>query len=113
MSDPIVTNPELYRVVFENERVRVLEYYDVPGQSTTPHSHPDSVMITLSGFRRRLVSGDNDVEVELPQFAARWLHAQERSGVNIGSSPTHTIFVELKEPRQDEAGPAPLGPSQS
>lgn len=44
--DPVVANPKLYRVVFENERVRVLEYRDEPGDRTVPHSHPDSVMGT-------------------------------------------------------------------
>jgi hypothetical protein len=43
-SDPVHTDPSLYRVVFENERVRVLEYRDVPGVRTHPHAHPDSVM---------------------------------------------------------------------
>ncbi len=28
--DPVETNPDHYRVVFENERVRVLEYTDSP-----------------------------------------------------------------------------------
>ena len=52
--DPTVTNPTLYRTVFENDRVRVLEYRDHPGDVTTPHRHPDSVMVTLSGFDRRI-----------------------------------------------------------
>lgn len=38
--DPAVTNPDLYTVVFENDRVRVLEYHDRPGDRTTPHGHP-------------------------------------------------------------------------
>ena len=63
--DPVETNPDHYQVVFENERVRVLEYRDRPGDITTPHRHPDSVMYTLSSFRRRLVSGDERREVEL------------------------------------------------
>jgi hypothetical protein len=98
MPDPVETNPDLYRVVFENERVRVLEYLDHPGDATTPHSHPDSVMVTLSSFRRRLTSGGNEVEVDIPAFQTRWLDAQEHSGTNIGDTETHTIFVELKEP---------------
>lgn len=98
MPDPVETDPELYHVLFENERVRVLEYLDHPGDATSPHSHPDSVMVTLSGFQRRLRSGDSEVEVELPAFQARWLDAQEHSGTNIGETDTHTIFVELKEP---------------
>lgn len=110
--DPSVTNPDLYRVIFENDRVRVLEYRDHPGDKTTPHAHPDSVMVTLSSFRRRLVGDGQEVDVELTSGQVRWLGAQEHSGQNIGESETHAIFVELKEPRLGEApGPARLGPS--
>lgn len=35
MNDPVTTNPGLYHLVFENDRVRVLEYLDGPGDSTT------------------------------------------------------------------------------
>jgi beta-alanine degradation protein BauB len=112
MADPVQTNPELYRVVFENDRVRVLEYQDGPGDRTSPHQHPDSVMVTLSSFRRRLVHGEREVDVELGAFETRWLDAQEHSGVNIGDTPTHSIFVELKEPG-GSSGPSPLGPAGS
>jgi len=96
--NPTTSNPDLYTVMFENDRVRVLEYKDTPGISTTPHSHPDSVMLTLSSFRRRIVSGESAVDVELETGSVRWLDAQEHSGHNIGDSDTHVIFVELKEP---------------
>ena len=33
--DPVVTDPEFYSVVFENDRVRVLEYRDEPGAART------------------------------------------------------------------------------
>ncbi len=94
--DPVVTNPELYRVVFENDAVRVLEYRDRPGEGTTPHEHPDSVMCTLSSFRRRLVFGDQQREVEIREGTVSWLPAQQHSGENIGDTETHVIFVELK-----------------
>jgi len=92
-----VTNPEHYKVVFENERVRVLEYTDQPGERTTPHEHPDSVMYTLSSFRRRLVSGDDEREVELAEGSVSWLPAQRHHGENIGDTATHVLFVELKD----------------
>jgi hypothetical protein len=66
-NDPLDTNPELYSLVFENDRVRVLEYRDEPGERTKPHSHPDSVMLTLSAFRRRLVAGGRQAEVSSRQ----------------------------------------------
>ncbi len=112
--DPVATNPDLYRVVMENDRVRVLEYHDGPGDRTTQHGHPDSVMITLSSFRRRLIQGDRSVDVALTDGMVRWLDAQEHAGENIGESPTRAIFVELKEPGAAPAVRAdgPLGPSE-
>ena len=98
--DPTSTDPELYKVIFENDRVRVLEYRDQPGDRTSPHRHPDSVMYTLTAFRRRIANGDQTVEVELPAGQVRWLDAQEHAGQNIGDTATRAIFVELK----DEAG---------
>jgi hypothetical protein len=94
--DPVVTNPDAYRVVFENERVRVLEYHDRPGHRTTPHAHPDSVMYTLSSFRRRLHQGGEHRDVELPAGHVGWLPAQEHAGENIGDTETRVVFVELK-----------------
>ena len=111
--DPAVSNPEHYRVVFENDRVRVLEYRDQPGDRTTPHQHPDSVMYTLSAFRRRLSSGSDQKDVEIPAGMTGWVPAQQHHGENIGDTPTHCIFVELKEPTQSVQPSAPrnaLGP---
>jgi hypothetical protein len=119
--DPATTDPDLYRVLFENDRVRVLEYRDRPGDKTSRHAHPDTVMYTLSAFRRRLTADGRQVEVQLPAGQVRWVAAQEHAGENIGDTGTHSIFIELKEPRtagaagsSDAAGSAvadgPLGP---
>lgn len=112
--DPVVSNPGLYSVIFENDRVRVLEYLDEPGAESVPHDHPDSVMITLTAFERRLSAGDRTVDVEMPAATARWLAAQRHSGRNTGTTPTHCIFVELKEPAPvPPTGPVVLGPTAS
>ncbi|MDP4500767.1 cupin domain-containing protein [Nonomuraea turcica] len=111
--DPTTTNPDLYKLIFENERIRVLEYKDKPGDKTTPHRHPDSVMYTLSSFKRRVAAGTRQVDVELQAGQVRWVGAQEHSGENIGDTDTHTIFVELKEPLASGSPTpdSPLGPS--
>lgn len=111
--DPTVTDPALYKVIFENERVRVLEYRDQPGDRTHLHRHPDSVMVTLSAFRRRVTAGGRSVDVDLSAGEARWLSAQEHTGENIGQGVSHSIFIELKEPNPNFAPTidAPLGPS--
>ncbi len=128
--DPVATNPGHYRVVLENESVRVLEYTDEPGTVTTPHDHPDSVMVTLTGFRRRLVTPSSSRDVELVAGQAHWLPAQRHHGENTGQTPTHVLLVELKRPVTGDSdpkdgaggggagaagatteGPGPLGPA--
>jgi len=110
--DPVETNPDHYSVIFENERVRVLKYHDVPGTFTLPHDHPDSVMITASSFRRELIQGERRAEVEIPAGRAMWLAAQSHAGHNIGDTDTDVFFVELKEPAPPWGGAATdaLGP---
>ncbi len=94
--DPTHTDPDKYRTIMENDLVRVLEYQDVPGDRTHPHRHPDSVMYTLSTFRRRLHFADGTREVSMAPGQAFWLPAQIHAGENVGTSDTRVLFVELK-----------------
>ena len=95
-TDPVHTDPGFYSVVFENERVRVLEYRDHPGDRTSMHSHPDMVIIPLKTFRRRLTLGGRTVELEKTRHEGGGVDAQTHIGENIGDSETHALFVELK-----------------
>ena len=113
-ADPACTDPDKYQVIFENDRVRVLEYHDLPGDRTSPHQHPDSVMFTLSGFRRRLHAPRGTRDVVMEPGRAHWLPAQTHAGENTGTTDTHVLFVELKDPAS--AGPAhrdAVGPAWS
>lgn len=111
--DPTVTNPEHYKVVFENDRVRVLEYSDQPGDKTSPHEHPDSVMVTLSSFRRRMYSmADEPQDLTLTAHKVGWLAAQQHSGHNIGDTDSHALFIELKEGAHGPGSAlGPVGPA--
>jgi hypothetical protein len=48
----------------------------------------------------------------MPAGLTGWLPAQEHSGENIGETPTHVLFVELKGGTAGPAGTSPpaLGP---
>jgi quercetin dioxygenase-like cupin family protein len=108
--DPTVTDPDKYRTVFENDQVRVLEYTDRPGERTHPHVHPDSVMYTLSSFRRRLHHDGGTRDVELTPGLTSWLPAQQHAGENIGDSETHVLFVELKNGSRPQVDDGAVGP---
>lgn len=108
--DPVLTNPEHYRTLWENEHVRVLEYTDSPGDRTTLHEHPNTVMVTLTDFSRRLSAGGRTFDTALTAGQAVWIPAQRHAGENTGDSPTHTILVELKGDAAGESSSAALGP---
>lgn len=94
--DPTCTDPDKYTVVLENDRVRVLEYRDTPGAITQRHGHPDSVMVTLSTFQRRLHSEQGTRDVQMRAGEVFWLPAQVHIGENTGATDTHVLFVEVK-----------------
>ncbi len=48
--DAAVVAPEVYKVLFENERVRILEWRDQPGQKSAMHSHPHAPSEILTKF---------------------------------------------------------------
>ena len=95
--DPVVTDGDKYKVLLENERVRVLEYRDSPGQRTSPYYHPDYVLCSLSSFKRKFVFPDGKSAVrEVKPGIVVYGNGQSHVGENVGDSDTHVIIVELK-----------------
>jgi len=47
--DPVKTSPQYYKVLLENDQVRVLEYRLKPGEKEPMHSHPAGIVYVLSG----------------------------------------------------------------
>jgi beta-alanine degradation protein BauB len=93
--------PRSYRVVLENERVRVLEYRSRPGFSVCGqgvHYHPARVVISLTGAKYRVATAEGgvvlrDVAPGEVSFAEPVTHATEE----FGGAGARTCIVELKD----------------
>lgn len=95
--DAAVTDPGLYKVLFDNDRVRVLEYMDEPGDKTSMHNHPAFLVYALSAFDRQLTLPDGKVLTRsFVPGQVLFSEAQAHMGENVGTTPTHIIMVELK-----------------
>jgi len=95
--DSIVTDSDKYKVLFENEKVRVLEYSDQPGEKTHQHHHPAFVLYALSAFERKITLPDG--KIIMRNFkAGDVIYSEEQThiGENVGQTPTHVIIVEMK-----------------
>ena len=51
--DALAVAPDVYKLAFENERVRVLSFVTQPGQKWALRSHPDSLAVALSEYSVR------------------------------------------------------------
>ena len=95
--DPVITDGDKYTVAFENDRVRVREYRDSPGEKTSPHHHSDFVLCALSAFRRKFVLSDGrEIVREVRPGEVAWSKAHSHIGENVGSTGTHVLIIELK-----------------
>ncbi len=97
--DAVQTDGDKYKVMLENECVRVLDYRDAPGEKTHQHTHPAFVLYALSPFKRTLTLPDGKVLTrEFKEGDVMWSPEQTHIGENIGQTPTHVLIVELKKP---------------
>jgi hypothetical protein len=102
-SDPVVVAPKSYRVVFENEMVRVLEYNNRPGLGPCGlgrHYHPRHLDVFLSEFIGQMTREDGTVskskgKTKIGQVA--WYEAEWHEVENIDKSATRMLMVELKD----------------
>lgn len=95
--DAVATDPDKYRVVLDNDAVRVLDYTDHPGDRTSLHHHTDFVLHALGPFERRLRFPDGTSRVVAFRGGETvFMKAQTHAGENIGTTDTHVLIVELK-----------------
>lgn len=95
--DAVTVAPDVYKVLFENDRVRVLEVRAEPGTGSPMHSHPDSVMHAVGDARIIVTSPAGDEQrVDVPAGATFWSGAASHAVRNVGDDPVHFIRVELK-----------------
>lgn len=95
--DAVTAAPHIYKVVLENERVRVLEVRGQPGDRTEMHSHPANVAIAITGGKYRFASPDGQtMEAELKAGQAMYFDAVEHAGEFMGDGESLAVLVELK-----------------
>lgn len=95
--DPLKLYPGNYKVLFENDRVRVLDFKLKKGAKESAHMHPAHVAHVITGFKIRFTFPDGKTAIRETKngdvlFSEAVIHASE----NIGDSDAHGILVEMK-----------------
>lgn len=97
-ADPLKVGPDVYRLLFENERVRVLEVTFKPGTKIGFHSHPDHLAYAVTGGLLRLSpQGGKTMDARLDHGAVLYIPAETHAAENVGPTTIKVIVTELKE----------------
>jgi len=95
--DPVPLYPENYKILVENERVRVMDFMLRKGVTERMHQHPAHVLYVLEGFKIRFTFPDGRTAVrEARTGDVLFSEAVMHSPVNIGDTDAHGILIELK-----------------
>lgn len=96
--DPLELAPDNYKLLFENDRVRVCEVTLNPGNEIGTHSHPDHVIHVLSPGKLKLTYAEGpDKEMEVKAGETLWMNAETHASANTGDTVIRVLLVELKD----------------
>jgi quercetin dioxygenase-like cupin family protein len=96
--DAVKVAPDSYKVLLENDTVRVLEVRIKQGAKSEMHSHPKSVAICLNDQRLKFTFPNGKSEnADLKSGQSVWLDGISHAVENTGTEDVRSVVVELKE----------------
>ena len=105
--DAAKTQPDAFRIVFENTKTRVLEFVSRPRSEVCgvgKHSHPAHLTVALSDARVRITlpDGKKIVATNKPGDVF-WSEAETHTVENIGGSDVRALIIEYKDAPKSRA----------
>lgn len=94
--------PRAYRVAFENDKLRVLDFNGRPGMGIcgeSMHSHPAHLTVVLADWKGKVTTPDGktrDRERKLGDVF--WSEAETHKVENTGNTSSRVLIIELKTP---------------
>jgi quercetin dioxygenase-like cupin family protein len=95
--DPVKVDANHYKVMFENDQVRVLRIHYNPKEKSVMHEHPASVVVFLSASKTRFNLPDGSATTDAGKAGqVKFTEAGKHLPEDIGTTPVEAVLVELK-----------------
>lgn len=95
--DPTEVAANIYKLLLENDRVRVFDVFFKPGDVAVMHNHPDHIVYVMNDATLRLAfPNGTSQEISVKAGQALFLGAQAHETTNVGTTDAHNLVVELK-----------------
>jgi len=96
--DPVKLDPKHYKVVINNDQVRVLRAKYGPHEKSVMHEHPASVAVFVTdGHTKFTLPDGTSQDANGKAHDAVWADAGKHLPENVGDKPTEVIVIELKK----------------
>jgi quercetin dioxygenase-like cupin family protein len=95
--DPVKLAPDKYKVILNNDKVRVLDIRLRPGQKTPAHSHPDYIIYALNDGTAKVWDEKGKVStMRLKAGQCVWRNDEIHTVQNVSKHTIHVLNIELK-----------------
>jgi beta-alanine degradation protein BauB len=95
--DPLTVGGDIYKKVFENDAVRVMEVTFAPGAKIAMHSHPDHFAYVIKGGNLRITNAaGKGMDAALTPGQVLWINAESHAAENTGTAELKLLVTELK-----------------
>ena len=97
--DPLAVAPDMYKLLFENDKVRVMAVDFQPGQKIAKHTHPNEHFLTvlkpgtITIFKEDGTSAINQLKTD----QVVWVPAETHWAQNTGTSEVKLLVTEVKK----------------
>jgi quercetin dioxygenase-like cupin family protein len=100
--DPVQVSPDKFKILLENEHVRVVEYSLKPGEKDDWHTHPPKASYVVSGGKLKVhLENGETLIVDEKTGTASWMDYVARHYVeNIGNTTVTIVLTEIKPANQ-------------
>ena len=106
--DPVKVDAKHYKVVMENDKVRVLRITYGPHEKSVMHDHPDSLAVYLTDVHVRFGLPDGKSELaDKKAGGVEWTKAGKHNPENTSDKGMELILVEFKAPAPAKPAAAP------
>ena len=96
--DPAKVDPQHYKVLLDNEYVRIIEVRQQAGDKSPMHSHPHHAVYALEGSTLKSTSSDGKTNtVTMKTGEVVWRDAETHTIEIVGTTPSHALYIEIKK----------------
>jgi len=95
--DPTKVAPSNFKVLLENDRVRVLDFHGKAGEKVPMHSHPAYVSYLISGSGKTTFTSPDGKTTEQEARAGKALWHEAETHSSESTVAVHALLIELKK----------------